>query len=146
MRRIVRHWNGPDNWPPVPDPDDLMTRGGDDSDEVGWPCGVQIGSARHLATRLSPSPSRRCVDTSLRRLPIWSADQSGHYTWRTGRPHSLRWTVPSCGSSWTGQLGPRHLARNHKGPKPLCQALSASGRGAEWGAESDVGSTGSVPG
>ncbi len=32
---------------------------------------------------------------------------------------------PSCGSSWTGQLGPRHLARTHEGPKPLCQPVAA---------------------
>ncbi len=73
----------------------------------------------------------KCLDASQHRLPIWSADQSRHHMRRFGRPHSLRRTVPGCGSSCTGQLGPRHLARTHEDLKPLCQPVSASGRGTE---------------
>jgi hypothetical protein len=46
---------------------------------------------RHFQSRQHMNRPGRggCVDASLRRLPIWSADQSRHYMWRTGRPHSL---------------------------------------------------------
>jgi hypothetical protein len=102
---------------------------------------VPHGSRSGLVVLLD-SPARRggprlarqegCVDASLRRLPIWSADQSRHCMWHTGRPHSLLWTVQGCGSSWTGQLrvGPRHLASTHDDPKPLCQPVAAEPNGA----------------
>ena len=60
--------------------------------------------------------------------------------WRIGRPQTHFGGL----SRWTGQLGPRHLARTHEDPG--LTIVSASVPGPEWDVESDVGSTGPAPG
>jgi hypothetical protein len=76
--------------------------------------------AAHLAARSGRSKPREgpvtacccCSDTSLCRLPALSADQPRHSIWRIRRPQTHFGGL----SRWTGQPGPRHLARTHEDP------------------------------
>jgi hypothetical protein len=65
-----------------------------------------------------------CLDASLRRLPALSADQSRHSMWRIGRPQTHSGGL----LRWTGQPGPRHLARTHEDPTHCVSQWSGTWR------------------
>jgi hypothetical protein len=92
----------------------------------GWGCALLRDPAPSRAASRTRRTAWACVDAGLGRLRIGPAGQSRLCVRRTARHRSLRWTAPGCGSSWAGQVGPRHLARTPHEEGPKCLAISSA--------------------